>query len=299
MTPTVTRSGQEPLFTLDCAPPASQLLDTAAALGQFPTPAWAADALVRQHLPELGTEDFVLEPTCGPGRFLAAIPAHVQALGVEIDPAQAEEARVLTGRPVITGDFLTVEIPQRPTVVVGNPPFETSLVEKILNKVHHLLVANGRVCFVLPAYFFQTAKRVVRYNEHWTIRQECLPRNLYHGLKHPLVFAEFVKDERRQLIGFSLFHELAFLQGLPKGVLEAVTAGPATWPTVVREAIGEHGGEASLAEIYAYVADRRPTHNPAWREQVRKVCQLHARRVARGRYAVPAHSTTPANRRSR
>ncbi|WP_230325198.1 class I SAM-dependent methyltransferase [Mycobacteroides abscessus] len=241
----------------------------------------------------------MLEPTCGPGRFLAAIPAHVQALGVEIDPAQAEEARVLTGRPVITGDFLTVEIPQRPTVVVGNPPFETSLVEKILNKVHHLLVANGRVCFVLPAYFFQTAKRVVRYNEHWTIRQECLPRNLYHGLKHPLVFAEFVKDERRQLIGFSLFHELAFLQGLPRGVLEAVTAGPVTWPTVVREAIGEHGGEASLAEIYAYVADRRPTHNPAWREQVRKVCQLHARRVARGRYAVPAHSTTPANRRSR
>ncbi|MFA4085260.1 class I SAM-dependent methyltransferase [Mycobacteroides salmoniphilum] len=296
-TNTITMSGQqalalgpEPLFDVPCVSDTSDPPGTVAALGQFPTPAWAADALVRQHLSELGTDDLVLEPTCGPGRFLAAIPAHVQALGVEIDPAQAEQARMLTGRPVITGDFLTVEIPQRPTVVLGNPPFATNLVEKILDKVHDLLVANGRVYFVLPAYFFQTARRVVRYNEQWSIRQECLPRNLYHGLKHPLVFAEFVKDEHRQLIGFSLFHELAFLQGLPKRVLEAVTAGPATWPTVVREAIGEHGGEASLAEIYAYVANRRPTHNPAWREQVRKVCQLHARRVARGRYAVPAQS---------
>lgn len=258
-----------------------------ATLGQFPTPAWAAAALVRQHLPGLGSTDFVLEPTCGPGRFLAAVPAHVDALGVEIDPVQAELARVLTGRNVITGDFLEVDIPTRPTVVLGNPPFETKLIEKILDKVHDLLAVDGRVCFVLPAFFFQTARRVVRYNERWSIRQECLPRNLYHGLKHPLTFAEFTKDNRRVLVGFSLFHELAFLQQLPKPILEAVTAGPATWPAVVQEAIAEHGGEASLAEIYDYVADRRPTHNPAWREQVRKVCQLHAYRIARGRYAAP------------
>ncbi|SKW44786.1 forkhead box transcription factor [Mycobacteroides abscessus] len=59
-----------------------------------------------------------------------------------------------------------------------------------------------------------------------------------------------------------------------------------TWPAIVRKAIDEHGGTASLAEIYDYVADRRPTQNPAWREQVRKVCQLHTQRISRGRYTV-------------
>lgn len=264
-------------------------------LGQFPTPAWAAEALVRQHLPGLDADDFVLEPTCGPGRFLAAaLPRHVDALGVEIDPVLAEQARTLTGRPVITADFLTVDIPTRPTVALGNPPFETRLIEQILDKLHAVLVTNGRVCFVLPAFFFQTARRVVRYSEQWSIRQEILPRNLYPGLKHPLVFAEFTKDQRKLLVGFTLFRELAFLQELPKPIREALDTGPVTWPTVVREAIGEHGGEASLAQIYDYVADRRPTRNPAWREQVRKICQLHATRVGRGRYALLRDHATPA-----
>lgn len=260
--------------------------NTVRALGQFPTPAWAAEALVRQHLSGLGSTDFVLEPTCGAGRFLAAIPSHIDALGVEIDPVLAEQARALTGRRVITGDIRDVDVPSRPTVVLGNPPFETKLIEQILQKVHGLLVADGRVCFVLPAFFFQTARRVVRYSEHWSIRQECLPRNLYHGLKHPLVFAEFTKDQRRVLVGFSLFHEIAFLQALPKPIREAVDAGPVTWPAIVRKAIDEHGGTAALAEIYEYVADRRPTRNPAWREQVRKVCQLHTQRISRGRYTL-------------
>lgn len=260
----------------------------AARLGQFPTPAWAADALVREHLAHLGECDFVLEPTCGPGRFLAAIPAHVAALGVEIDPQLAQQARTLTGRQVITGDFLAVDIPAKPTVVLGNPPFETRLIEQILDKVHALLIADGCVCFVLPAYFFQTARRVTRYSERWSISQQIIPRNLYSGLKHPLVFAQFTKDQHRLLVGFSLFHELAFLQGLPKSVRDAVDSGRATWASVVREAIDEHGGEASLTQIYEYVADRRPTRNPAWREQIRKICQLHARRVSRARYAVPA-----------
>lgn len=70
---------------------------SAAYLGQFPTPAWAAEALVRENLADLSSNDFVLEPTCGPGRFLAAVPAHVEAVGVEIDPVLAQQARTATG----------------------------------------------------------------------------------------------------------------------------------------------------------------------------------------------------------
>ncbi|OHU47343.1 DNA methyltransferase [Mycobacteroides chelonae] len=270
------------------APSTQAAAGEAERLGQFPTPAWAAAALVREHLPDLDVSDFVLEPTCGPGRFLAAIPAHVQALGVEIDPRLAQQARTLTGRQVIAGDFLSVDIPDTPTVVLGNPPFETRFIEQILDKAHSLLPTDGRVCFVLPAYFFQTARRVTRYSEHWSISQQIVPRNLYRGLKHPLVFAQFKKDQQRMLFGFLLFHELTFLQGLPKPVREAMDSGPVTWTSVVREAIGEHGGEASLAQIYEYVSSRRPTSNPAWREQVRKICQQRTRRLARGRYAVTA-----------
>lgn len=267
---------------------------SAALLGQYPTPAWAAAALVREHLTDLGTEDLVLEPTCGPGRFLAAVPAHVPAVGVEIDPRLAERARRLTGRPVITGDIREVDIPGRPTVVLGNPPFETKLIETILDRMHAEMVDDGRVMFVLPAFFLQTARRVVRYSERWSMSQQILPRNLYAGLKHPLVFATFRKDERRVMVGFSLFHELAYLQELPKAVREDLDEGPMTWPAVVRSALDEHGGEASLAQIYEHVVDRRPTRNPFWREQVRKVCQTHADRVGRGRYAARRAATTPA-----
>ncbi|HGP3158009.1 TPA: hypothetical protein ACLG1R_002684 [Pseudomonas aeruginosa] len=63
------------------------------ALGQFPTPAWVADALYRQHFSHLGANDLVLEPGCGPGRFLQVIPPHVPAIGIDIDPDMVERAR--------------------------------------------------------------------------------------------------------------------------------------------------------------------------------------------------------------
>src|SRR5690554_3395000 len=192
------------------------------ALGQFPTPAWAAAALVRSHLGDLGEQDYVVEPSCGPGRFLEPIPEHVPAIGVEIDPRLAAIARRLTGRPVIAGDFLTAKLPGRPTVVLGNPPFATRTIEAFLDRAHELLVKNGRVCFILPAYFFQTAGRVVRYSERWSMAQEMIPRNLYHGLKHPLTFATFTKDARRVMVGFGLYAEQAYLQTLSKGEQEAM-----------------------------------------------------------------------------
>jgi len=256
------------------------------ALGQFPTPAWAAAALVRSHLPDLDRQDFVVEPSCGPGRFLQAIPGHIPVLGVELDTELAEQARLLTGRPVIAGDFLEVELPETPTVIVGNPPFKTALIEAFLERAHDLLVNEGRVCFVLPAFFLQTARRVMRYSEQWSMAQEMLPRNLYDGLKHPLCFTTFRKDRRRLMVGFGLFAELAYLQGLSRDVQQAMREGPATWGALVTEALEAMGGEASLRAIYEYAAERRPTPNPAWREQIRKVCQAKARRTGRGRYAL-------------
>lgn len=255
------------------------------ALGQYPTPAWAAAALLRSHLPHLQSHDVVLDPTCGPGRFLQAVPSHIPAVGVEMCPHLAQQARDISGRTVVTGDFLVVDLPERPTVVIGNPPFETAFIERVLDRCHSLLVEGEKCLFILPAYFFQTASRVVRYSEQWSLAQECLPRNIYHGLKHPLVFATFTKDQRRIMSGFSLYHELSYLQSMPKAVRAAMVSGPCTWRALVDAALELMGGEAQLAEIYEYVADRRPSANRHWKEQVRKVCQQTARRVSRGRYA--------------
>lgn len=254
-------------------------------LGQYPTPAWAAAALVRAHLGNLTSNDFVLEPTCGPGRFLQALPSEVPALGVELCPRLAQQARDLTGRTIITGDFLQVYIPEQPTVVLGNPPFKTALIESILDKSHRLLAEGNRCMFVLPAYFFQTAGRVSRYNDAWSLAQELIPRNIYPGLKHPLVFATFTKDQRRLMVGFSLYHELAYLQTLTKETQAALVAGPATWRALVARALDLFGGEADLSQIYEFVADRRPSENRHWKEQIRKVCQQTTTRVARGRYS--------------
>ncbi|CAM3782523.1 class I SAM-dependent methyltransferase [Vreelandella rituensis] len=265
--------------------------DTTKRLGQYMTPAWAAEALVRAHLRHLDSDDFVVEPSCGIGRFLQAIPGHVPVTGIEIDPVLAQQPREITGREVICGDFRTIDLPHQPTAIVGNPPFSTSTIEQFLDRSHDLLTKDGRVAFVLPAYFFQNARRTVRYSEQWSLTQEMLPRNLFQGLQYPLVFATFTKDKKRLMVGFALYDELAYLQELPKETQDAMREGPATWGELVGEALARMGGEATLREIYNYVADRRPTANPAWREQVRKVCQQKAKRIGRGRYA----SQSPAN----
>lgn len=62
-------------------------------LCQWFTPERLAEAIVRRYFGDLSERDVVLEPSCGPGAFLRAIPASTRAIGVEIDPALAEEAR--------------------------------------------------------------------------------------------------------------------------------------------------------------------------------------------------------------
>jgi hypothetical protein len=59
---------------------------------QYMTPEWAASELVERFFPSLSADDFVLEPTCGRGAFLKAIPDEVPAVGVELDPALAAVA---------------------------------------------------------------------------------------------------------------------------------------------------------------------------------------------------------------
>lgn len=264
-------------------------MDMVRKLGQYPTPVWVAEALIERHFSKLDARDFVIEPSCGPGAFLSAIPAEVQAVGIEIDATVADIARNASGRQVITGDFRTVPFSFQPTAIIGNPPFDLRVIDGFLNRAHDLLPEGGRVGFILPAYAFQTAARVSGYADKWSLLQEMIPRNIYPGLSLPLVFAIFSKDQKRTLVGFALYHEAADVHRLGKPFRDVLTAGSGPiWVRVVETALSLLGGEGSLSDIYALVEDHRPTKTHFWREQIRKVIRQSERFlcVGAGRYAL-------------
>lgn len=259
-------------------------------LNQFFTPTWAAEALVKRHFPGLNSKDTVIELSCGDGRFLMSIPDDVDAYGVELDPVMAAKAARNSGRDVITGDFCTVELPRRPTVILGNPPFEMSIFDRMLARCHDLLEYDGKAGFLLPVYTFQTASRVVGYQKHWSLSQELLPRNLFEGLSCPIMWATFQKQRRTVISGLFLYTELDALQGLKRDMRRLMVGNdstPSCWRDVVQLALQACGGRASLSQLYDAIEGNRPTPNKWWREQVRKVASRNFMRVGSGEYALP------------
>lgn len=254
-------------------------------LGQYMTPPWAAQELVAEYFPR---EDGYAEPSCGRGAFLGAFPAMAPAFGVEIDPELASYASAHTGRPVIVGDFQTVELPlTQVTAIVGNPPFRHATVMRFLDRAWGILPDAGRVGFILPCFILQTASTVARLAEHWSLRQDLLPRNLFPGLKHPICFAVLTKGKAGRLWNFALFHEMHQVTQLPRKYRDLLARGErSVWVAVTIAALDALGGAANLPEIYAAIAPHRPTACAHWREKIRQTLQRVAVRTGRGRWAI-------------
>jgi hypothetical protein len=244
---------------------------------QYLTPAWAAERIYERYFSDLTSKDRVLEPSCGKGAFLKTVPREIPAIGVELDPALAAQAREISGREVVVGDFTTLDLDFKPTAIIGNPPFSMDVSMEFLRRAGELLPDNGRCGFILPAYLFQTASTVSDLARRWSIRQDILPRNLFKTeelLRIPIVFALFTKERVCTLSGFFLHQELDEinrLQGQARLLLTAPVAGKSAWRNVIDAALSALGGQGSLAEIYRWVEGRRPTENPFWKEQIRKV----------------------------
>lgn len=256
-------------------------------LDQWMTPDWAAAELVDRYFGDLTLCDQVLEPSCGDGAFLRALPSHVPVVGVEFDPALAAIARATSGRQVVVGDFLTVEVPCAPAVILGNPPFRNSIVRAFLDRAWSLLPTGGRCAFILPAYTFQTASAVVDLQARWGIQQDMLPRNLFGRLRLPLCFAQFVKERHGRLIGFALYGEADAVNRLQRRYRALLAAGErSAWAAVARAALEALGGCADLPAIYREVEGCRPTTNRFWQAKVRQVVQRIAVRVGPGRWAL-------------
>lgn len=246
-------------------------------LCQYFTPLWVAQALVERHFRDLGRDDLVIEPSCGYGAFLQALPPFVPAVGVEIDAALAARARANTGRQIIVGDFRTVVLPANPTVLIGNPPFKSLLFDAFLDRAYSILPEGAKAGFILPTYFFQTARRVCEYGERWSLSIELMPRNAFHArMKTPLLFALFQKNAARTLVGFVLYRECDDLHQMAKPYRELLSSyeGP-IWLAVCRMALRRLGGSASLKQIYLELERNRPTRTEWWREKIRQTLRAY------------------------
>lgn len=258
-------------------------------LAQWFTPARAASCIVDLYFSNLSSSDLVVEPSCGAGAFLRAIPEHVPAIGVEIDPMIAAIAARDTGRTIITGDFATVPLPEGVTAVIGNPPFDLNTVERFLARIWRLLPEGGRAGLVLSAHSFQTHKRVNHWMDRWSLAVDLIPRNIFPGLRLPLVFATFSKARTRTVVGFALYREAAAVSRLSapaREVLENGRPNRSVWRALVEETLRTLGGRASLADIYNYIEPRRPTETAWWREKVRQQLQQFFLHCGPGEYAL-------------
>lgn len=258
--------------------------------GEYQTPTWACELLVERYFRDLKSSDRVIEPSCGEGHWLDAIPRSVPAIGIELNPTLAARARDRTGREIIVGDVLDVQLAAgSATAVIGNPPFTARLIDGILDRAHGWLVDGGRCGLVLPACILYRERRIARERERWAIEQEALPREIWQRLYTPLVFARFTKSRSRTLVGFALFDEMTFVRAMTNRTRAMLSAGRSpVWRDVVLDALRQCGGEADLAAIYSRIAKRRPTANPFWKEKVRQQLQRHAVRVSPGVYRMAA-----------
>jgi len=260
-------------------------MSTVAELDQYLTPAYAARQLWEDIFPDVTADDVVVEPTCGDGRMLAAVPSHVTAYGYEIDPKLAAQARERTGRHITVGDFLSAELPARVTIAFGNPPFQSSFMDKMLNRLLDVMPDGGRAGFIVPAYFMQTPSRVLRWNRTWTISADLLPRTIWQRLSKPIIFATFVKDPAPQLRGLRLYVECDLAGSMRDDVREGLERGSGSWREAVVSVMRGLGGRAHLTHIYEAMLARRPTDNVHWREKIRQVLQQGPfRSVARGEW---------------
>lgn len=258
-------------------------------LGQYFTPQWAADTLVERFIRE-ESPDSLVEPTCGNGRFLNAVPGHLPACGIEIDPKMAEIARIESGRPVLvqpfektTRDDLKRLGIDKPNHYIGNLPFSLKLAIRFLDRIYDISDKDATCAFILPSYFFQTCATVKQISRKWGISQEMIPRDLFDDLSKPIVWA--VLRKHRGSSGFFLYDEKYAIDALKSDAKRILAEHSQSWRELVRVTLAELGQPVSLQGIYSAMEGANiPETNRFWKEKVRQTLQRYSEfnRVERG-----------------
>jgi adenine-specific DNA-methyltransferase len=267
---------------------------TPAELGQWLTPAWVPELIYQHFYPNLSHRDVVADPACGDARWLMALPTAIPAFGVDIDPAITVEARRNTTHPIICADFRSCELPMRPTLFIGNPPFRSALIDAFLERCYDAMDYGGRVGFILPAYYLQAASTGVRLSKKWSLTQTMLPKNLFRKLETPINFVQFDKDGRGRMFGFLLYPERDSLDALKKDYRARFYGNGSranVWLETAYAAMKKCGKgpryRTAIADVYACIENERPTENPFWRDKLRQIFGEHFVRVERGVFEMP------------
>jgi site-specific DNA-methyltransferase (adenine-specific) len=246
-------------------------------LSQYFTPAWVPEIIIQRHFCDLSEHDRVIDAgTAQRGEFLRAIPSHVPAIGVEIDPDLAAAASAATGRQVLVGDFRTIDLPFQPTVILGNPPFSRAVAEGFLERAYREMPLTGRCGFILPSSFLSFASTFDTWRSRFSIDKEELPRDLFPRIRVPISFFLFAKQRIRRFRGFFLFDEALAVGQAPKPVRMALIHGTphgSVWRFAVVQAMKDLGGRATLAQLYSYLSGRCPRAINTWRDTVRRTLQ--------------------------
>jgi len=118
-------------------------------LQYYPTPAAVVERVMAEFHIRPGEK--VLEPSCGCGRFLDALrKAGADAIGIEVDPSRAAQARA-KGHRVLLANFLETIPTEDYDHVVMNPPFYGQHYAKHVNHALKFLKPGGRLTAILPA----------------------------------------------------------------------------------------------------------------------------------------------------
>lgn len=266
----------------------NQVADRAEAsreLSQWFTPFWTAEELMAHALDEKDAHS-ILEPSCGTGAFLTAVPEHLDALGVEIDPIAAEQARANSRRRVIIGDFKAVDLEGfHPDLVIGNPPFDVATISAFVERAGRILPDNGMIAMILPAYAFQTPSRVTDWMDAYSLEVDAIPRTLFPGLSKPLMWARFHKTATKLHRGLLLYRRTRACEEAGKNV-KAALAAPGTWRNAVEQALRSLGGKAHVRSIYDRIDPERRA-GAHWQPKVRQTLQRGFTSLGEGVWTLP------------
>jgi len=231
----------------------------------------------------LRSDDFMFEPGCGEGGFLdIASQLGVRCIGVEKNSQRAEIARS-RGHHVLTGDFCTVPLPMELTIALGNPPYTTSIIDQLLNRLADPVAfpVLERINLLIPIFYLSNSKHVQAIREHFSINAHIIPRNTFGRIRHPLAFARFDRNAKRQLVGLALYDQTEDVLNMAVRVQRGLQTRQ-TWKTVVREALEALGGSGTLKQLYAIAEPKRPSPNIWWRDKIRQVAPMVSRQKIDG-----------------
>jgi hypothetical protein len=268
------------------------------------TPIDAAMALWDRFLGDLPTRSRVVEPTCGTGNLLQAIPRGMDVLAIERDPMVAEVARPLITRrgwSLFIGPFEKADLPwAQADAIFGNPPWQKPVIDRLLDWSYERLREEGRCALLLPASYTQYACNAAQLADRWAIESVEIPRDVFFplDLEEHVTFKVFRKSAVRTVVGMFLYVETAARRSLAARYQRVLREHHWTWRQVVRLALQSLGGSAKLRDIYAEVTSLRygersipdRWQNTHWQEKIRQQLQIHPEfeSLGDGRWALAA-----------